>query len=316
MSAATTAPTEHATPSDRARRLVTGAVDGHVHIGPDVIGRRIDDLDLAGRFADLGMDGFVLKSHYVSTAERAAVVTKATSITCLGAIVLNAAVGGLNALAVEIAGREGARVVWLPTFDAENQRAHRKPLPPGATPPLWQQLQDDLAARGLGSPPVPVLDDAGRPLDALLAVLETVAAHDMVLATGHLGREEVPIVVDAALEHGVRHVVITHPEFPAQDIPADEQTDLARRGAVLEHCFTQPHTGKVPWEVVLDNIRAVGPEHCVVSSDLGQPANPPVEDGMALFADRLLEHGFSDAEVRGLCVDRPRVLAGLPGLTT
>ena len=64
-----------ARPSDRARALVQGAYDLHVHVAPDVPRRRIDDRTLVERFAELGLAGFALKSHYTSTAERAQVVS-------------------------------------------------------------------------------------------------------------------------------------------------------------------------------------------------------------------------------------------------
>ena len=68
------------------------------------------------------MDGFILKSHYTSTAERASVVRAAVpGIDALGAIVLNRAVGGMNALAVEVAAREGVRTVWMPTVDSRQR---------------------------------------------------------------------------------------------------------------------------------------------------------------------------------------------------
>src|SRR5581483_2162250 len=93
-------------PSDRARELLRGAYDTHMHISPDVVERKIDDITLARKFAELGMAGFVLKSHYGSTAERAAVVRAAVpGVKVLGAIALNRAVGGINPLAVEIAAR-------------------------------------------------------------------------------------------------------------------------------------------------------------------------------------------------------------------
>ena len=38
------------TPSVRARELVRSAYDLHVHVGPDVMTRRIDDVALAERF--------------------------------------------------------------------------------------------------------------------------------------------------------------------------------------------------------------------------------------------------------------------------
>src|SRR6516162_5745479 len=90
-------------PSQRARELLRGAYDTHMHVAPDVVERIIDDVSLARRFQELKMDGFVLKSHYGSTAERAKVVQSAVpGIDVLGAISLNRAVGGMNPLAVEI----------------------------------------------------------------------------------------------------------------------------------------------------------------------------------------------------------------------
>jgi Family of unknown function (DUF6282) len=59
-------------PSVRARELLRGAYDTHVHVAPDVVQRKIDDVSLARELEQLGMDGVVLKSHYGSTAERAA----------------------------------------------------------------------------------------------------------------------------------------------------------------------------------------------------------------------------------------------------
>jgi hypothetical protein len=291
-------------PSPRARELVRGAYDLHVHVEPDLAKRRIDDLGLAHRFAELGLAGFVLKSHYAPTAERAAVVRAAVpGVDARGAITLNAGVGGLNAQAVEIAAREGARIVWLPTVDSENEASEEGPKP--AKPPAWRKIQDELAEAGVGAPPVKLEDDA------LAKIYSVVARHDLVLATGHLGRAEIHAVVDAALAAGVAHVVVTHPDYPTQGVPIDEQRELAERGAVLERCFAPIHSGKVSWEQTFDAIRATGPEHNVLSTDLGQVQNPPVEDGLALMADRLLEAGFSEDDVRTMAVTNTRLLAGV-----
>ena len=111
---------------------------------------RIDDLQLARRCLEVGLAGFVLKSHYAPTAERAAVVRAAVpGVHALGAIALNAGVGGLNAQAVEIAARGGARIVWLPTVDSENEASEDGPKP--AKQPVWRKIQDEfVAARGGG----------------------------------------------------------------------------------------------------------------------------------------------------------------------
>jgi hypothetical protein len=298
------------TPSQRARRLLRGAYDTHMHISPDVVPRIVDDVTLARRFAQLGMAGFVLKSHYTSTAERAAVVRTAVGgVRVLGAIVLNRAVGGMNPLAVEVAGREGARTVWMPTVDAVNEAGERD-APAGAKVPVWVRLQLELREQGIEIEPVPVVDEQGAVLPETRAVLQRVAAQGMLLATGHLGRDEIFAVVDAAREEGVSDVVITHPEFPSQDLSLDDQAQLAARGALLERCLTTPHTGKIPWERWIENIRAGGVENSVLSTDLGQTFNPPVEDGMGIMVDRLLDAGFSEDEVHVMAVENTRRVAG------
>ena len=298
-------------PSDRARELLRGAYDTHMHISPDVVERIVDDLTLARRFQELGMAGFVLKSHYGSTAERAAVVrTAVPGINVLGAIALNRAVGGINPLAVEIAAREGARTVWLPTVDSVNE-SHERDAPPGAKVPVWVKLQLELREQGIEIPPVPVVNESnGTVLPEVREVLDMIARHGMVLATGHLSRDEIFAVVEAALESGVETIVVTHPEFPSQDLSTEDQIALAGQGALLERCFTTPHTGKVTWERWIENIRAAGPESSVLSTDLGQVFNPPVEDGMALMVDRLLDAGFGEEELYVMAVVNTRLVAG------
>lgn len=297
-------------PSDRARELVRGAFDTHVHIAPDVVERRIDDLSLAQRFDELGLSGFVLKSHYGSTAERASVVRAAVpGVDVLGAISMNRGVGGMNTLAVEVAAREGARTVWMPTVDALNEAGERE-APPGTSIPVWAKLQRELRAQGIELEPVPVVGADGEVLPETREVLAIVARHEMVLATGHLDRDEIFAVVDAALEEGVNEIVITHPEFPSQNLSVDDQRALADRGALLERCFTTPHTGKVSWERWTENIRLAGSRNSVLSSDLGQVSNPPVEDGLPLMVDELLAAGFEEEEVHVMAVVNTRRVAG------
>jgi Family of unknown function (DUF6282) len=299
-----------AQPSPRARELLRGAYDTHMHVAPDVVPREIDDLSLARRFVELGMDGFVLKSHYTSTAERAAVVSAAVGrVRVLGALTLNRAVGGVNPLAVEVAAREGARTVWMPTVDSVNE-SHEREAPPGAKVPVWVKLQLELREQGIEIEPVPVVDEAGELLPETHEVLSVIARHGLVLATGHLGRDGIFAVVQGAREHAVELIVITHPEFPSQDLSVDDQRALAADGALLERCFTTPHTGKIRWERWIENIRATGPEHTVLSTDLGQTFNPPVVDGMALMVDRLLAAGFEEQEVHTMAVVNSRRVAG------
>jgi Family of unknown function (DUF6282) len=298
-------------PSARARELVRGGYDLHVHIGPDVPKRVIDDLDLARRCLEVGLAGFGLKSHYTSTAERAQVVSKAVpGVRVVGTLTLNRAVGGLNPVAVEIAAREGARIVWMPTFDSAAETAGRVEPQPGRHVPIWATLQHELRAQGIGVEPVEVTDAAGGVLPETRLVLESVARHRLVLATGHLGRDDVFAVVDAAFEAGVEMVVVTHPEFPSQNFSIDEQKRLVDRGCVIERCLSTPLSQKTTWEHVYEGIRAVGIENNFFSSDFGNPDYPSVEEGLAMWAEKLIEGGFDDEEIREMIVEGSKRVAG------
>ena len=286
-----------------AWEVIRGAIDLHVHAGPDVMERRLDDVDLARDFLDHGLTGFVLKSHYLPTAERARNIERAVpGSRVVGAITLNHAVGGVNPAALEVSARSGARVVWMPTVDAANEWSARKP---GAPPPAWGAVQDQLMARPGYPPPIALVDADGRVGDAVSQCLEIVAAHGMVLATGHVGRREIFALVRRAAELGVERIVVTHAEFPSVDLTTEEQVELAGLGAYVEHCYTTPYTGKTTWEAVFANLRATGPERAVISTDLGQPANPPAAEGLADFAERLLRAGFSAEAVRRMAVVNP-----------
>lgn len=305
----------HGTPSERARSLVRGAVDYHVHLAPDFVARRITDVELARRCQETGQAGFGLKSHYTPTTERAQVVAAAVpGVVVLGTITLNRSVGGLNPLAVEVAARQGARIVWFPTVSAVNEQnevlragAHEKV-------PVWVAFELSLREAGLACEPVPVVDERGALLPEAYEVLDVVARNDLVLCTGHLGRDEVFRLVDAAAERGIREIVVTHPEFPSQSISPDDQVELAAMGAVMERTFTTPFTGKVAWERVFEATRAVGPERTVWATDLGQKANPPVEDGLALMADAFLADGFTHEEIRTMAVANTRRIASVEPL--
>jgi hypothetical protein len=288
--------------SDEAWAALRDAYDVHVHVAPDIIERRVDDIDLAREFLSRGLKGFVLKSHYIPTAERAKVVSKAVpGISAYGSIALNHSVGGLNPVAVEIAGRCGCKIVWMPTVDAANETAGRVDGK-NEKLPFWAKIQRELSAIGIAPPPLSVLDERGEVSEQVRTCIDLIAKHDMVLATGHLGRKEIFKLVTAARQMGVRKVVVTHPEFPSQNLTADEQSELAEAGAYIEHCFTTMYTGKATWDSVFQSIRKAGVEKTFLSTDLGQIVNPGVSEGFAMFAQQLLDANFKVNEIRRMAV--------------
>ncbi len=135
---------------DTTHALLQGAFDTHLHSAPDVLPRKFDDLQLAARMRQVGMAGGVLKSHYTGTAERAMLVRQAyPDVQLFGMLVLNNSVGGLNPIAVDIAGRLGARVISLPTLNAANELENVAGQRDESKLPYWMGIARDMQARGI-----------------------------------------------------------------------------------------------------------------------------------------------------------------------
>ena len=291
--------------------LLEGAFDSHIHSAPDVLPRKFNDLELAQRFKARRMAGFVLKSHYICTADRATLVNAIVpEIQAFGAIALNNSVGGLNPLALDIAGRLGARVVWLPSVDNANELENIAGQKDESKLPYWMSIAREMRALGIAGSFLNVTED-GQVTHATRQCLEIIAKHDMVLATSHIRPSEVLPVVKAAQEVGVKRIVITHPEFPTTCLTLEQQQDLQKYDVFFERCFTTWYTGKIGFDQVVENIRTIGPSTTILSTDLGQTFNPHVDEGLGIFVQKLLDADFSETEINQMAARNPtQVLEG------
>ena len=291
--------------------LLDGAFDTHIHSAPDVLPRKFNDLELAQRFKARHMAGFVLKSHYICTADRATLVNAVVpEVQAFGAIALNNSVGGLNPLALDIAGRLGNKVVFLPSVDNANELENVQGQRDESKLPYWMSIAREMRALGIAGSWLNVTED-GKVTEATRQCLEIIAKHDMVLATSHIRPSEVTPVVRAAREAGVQRIVITHPEFPTTLLSIDHQQQLAREGVYFERCFTTPNTGKISWDQVYANIREVGPDSTILATDLGQVTAPYPDEGLGIFAGNLLDNGFSESDLRKMVRDNAAQLLGV-----
>jgi hypothetical protein len=278
-----------------------GAIDLHCHTGPDTVGRSLGDLQLVRLAREAGMRAIVLKNHFTMTADRAQLVMgEVGGIEVFGGIVLNRAVGGINPEAVErmvqMGGRRG-RIVWLPTIDAENQ----------------VRFTNDRR------PFVAVVRD-GKPVPELGAVLALIARHDLVLATGHLSADESLIIAAAARQAGVQRLLVTHCLAEASLATPAKLRQLAGLGAMLECTWLTHSPGQggainvgrpVPVAEGAGLMRAIGAEHFIISSDLGQQNNPHHPAGMRNFMAALLDAGITPLEIDLMVRQNPARLLGL-----
>jgi uncharacterized protein DUF6282 len=262
---------------------LSGFVDLHVHAGPDVRPRLLDDLEVARQAAEAGMAGVLLKSHVTLTADRAAIAQKVVvGIRVVGALALNREVGGLNPAAVEVALKLGAVEVWLPTFSARGKAAQ-----PGG---------------------IAVLDESGALLPVVREILALVRDGGAILGTGHLTLREISLVVREARGMGLRKLLVTHPENEKiVGMPVEMQRDLAEEGAMFERCYvsTLEPGSRTTVADIAGQIKAVGPRSTVISTDLGQASNPAPVEGLRAYAGSLLAAGLTPDELRLVAAENP-----------
>ena len=282
-----------------------GIIDTHVHTAPDVVPRSMTDVELAKAATDAGYRGVVLKSHHESTAGRAAVANEIIGGAAMfGGLALNVhATGGLNPYAVETAARLGAKVVWMPTFTAANQVSK---LSDTHGAPLIRALGE--VGRGID-----ILDEAGRPTEDTLRVVDAIAAHDLTLGTGHLSATEIVTLVPEALRRGVSRVIVNHPELNSIGLSIGDQITLARlEGIWFERVFTMtlPHIGYSP-TLLAQAIRAVGCDTTIMATDLGQIGNPDPMEGMRAYITTMSAEGFGRDEIERMVCQAPAAALGL-----
>jgi hypothetical protein len=271
-------------------QTLAGAIDMHAHSDPDGTPRSIDAIDLARLAKSRGMRAIVLKNHYEPTASLAYLVRKEVpGIEVFGGISLDLTVGGVNPAAVEwmtkVKGGYG-RVVWMPTFDSEHQ----------------------VTSSGQQRPFARVAKD-GQLVPEVLQVISIAAKNNLVLETGHSSPAEALLIIREARRQGVQNILVTHAMSPLVGMSIQEMQEAAKLGAYLEFVWVKP--GSDAAKAYIKAIKQVGPEHCVLSSDLGQAANPLHPDGLLALYQYLHSEGFSVDEIDRMSKINPAMLLGL-----
>lgn len=270
-----------------------GVVDLHVHFAPDVVARSVDAVELARIAHARGMRAIVLKNHYEATVTPAYLARKQNpGIEVFGSITLNRSVGGVNPAAVErmiqVEGNLG-KVVWMPTNDAENQVRHGK----------------------ADRPFVPISRN-GQLLPEVKQVLDLIAKNSLVLGTGHSSAEEDLLLIREAKSRGVRWIMATHPMTAPVGMSLEQMKEAALLGAFIEFPANTVigNGATLSAQKVVEAIRAIGPEHCILSSDLGQAGNPLPPDGLAQFFEVLQKSGLSVSDIDKMAKENPARILG------
>jgi hypothetical protein len=271
-----------------------GTIDVHVHSYPDDRPRSIHAIDVAKLAQTRGMRAIVLKNHWESTAGMAYLVRQVVpGIEVFGGIALNRTIGGINPAAVDhmarVTGGFG-RIVWMPTFDAENQVRVSKEDRPFVS-----------------------VSKNGELLPAVKTVIGLIAKHNLVLATGHSAPAEGLMLVREAKQQGVRQMIVTHAIQTPVLMNVAQMKEAVSMGAFIEFVGGNPEGqgAAARLDGIADAIRQVGPASSILSSDLGQQGNPLPPDGFGAFIEALRKRGFSDRDLDVMSKQNPATLLGL-----
>ena len=284
-------------------RLLEGAIDLHIHSAPDVYPRILNDIELGRQAKEMGMRAIVVKNHFVTTADRAQIATDEAGFPVYGGVALNHSVGGINHHAVDITLKLGGKIVWLPTLHARafiSKKDHVKNLA--------GQLGDDLEGLYL-------LDDEGQLKPEIYPVLDLIGKADAILATGHVSIPEAQAVVREAAKRSVKKIVVTHPLASFVAYTLDDMKEMLDLGATwLEHVYNDT-TRQVGHPIQVaelgDTIKAIGAEHCIMSTDAGQWLNPVPAQQMGIYIKDMLNLGLNEPEIRRMVSDNPACALGI-----
>jgi hypothetical protein len=285
---------------------LAGIIDLHAHVAPETtllnFRRSLDAIEAAQIARIYGMRGLVFKEHHTETASWAYLVSQIVpGIEVFGGIVLNRAVGGINPVAVEAMAltRGGrGRVVYMPTTDAEG----RNPGRPNAVP----------------------VSRNGKLLPEVLQVLQIMGKHNLGLSSGHVSPEETLMLIRAAKAAGVNNIYVQHPNHGGIVMSMAQMKEMAGMGALIEIVLSgegltaggakvvnaeNPVTDYGPQKIA--DIRALGPENVVLTSDLGQPGRVTHAESFRIALAVLAKEGFSQAEIDVMTKHNPARFLGL-----
>jgi len=241
-------------------------IDTHIHPGPDIVPRLLDDIEIARQARIEGMKAIIIKNHVESTASRAWIASKVTGMNVIGGVTLNETVGGFNPSAVEASAKLGGRFVWMPTIS-----------------------RDQISLSGIED------------------ILDVIAEHDLVLATGHLNPYEILEVIDLARSAGIKRILVNHPLTSIVGASLEEQREMSKH-ALLEHCLVACFHEQLSIERIIEAIGYVGYKKCIIATDLGQEHNPSPVDGLRWFIESLIQNGLKMRHINWMCSSAPSTL--------
>lgn len=283
------------------KKLLQSAIDLHVHVGPEIIPRKFNLVELAQ--AERGkLKAVAVKSHFNPTTDFKR--PKMAECFIIDSITLNNYVGGFNAEAVIAVAKAANRpiIIWFPTISAKNfLRGQECEIPKEW---IGGKLVNNRKASQIKQ--LCVLDTQGNIKLEVKEVLKAIKDYNCILATGHISWQEcVKLVKTAQKEFGIYKIVITHPVYQRINMPLSVQKKMAQSGAFIEQCYSMYSIDKIPIPKIAQQIKALDAKNCILSSDVGQTFSQDPSEALADFMSLLQKQGISEKELKTIMIDNP-----------
>lgn len=300
---------------------LTDAIDVHAHARG---GDEEDPLHAAQEASRAGMKAILYKSispgkpwevarRLQDDVDRWAEKEGLRPVSCLAAWVIGIPLKPINFSEIKAAVEGGIAGMWMPPVTSawsisrlggrgkwfDESRRLDEPVPPQA----WEQ------ARRTG---IYVLDGHGKLLPAVRDTVRLCADHDIALSFGHLSPQEMDAMAEEVAALGYRRAFIDHPFSEVFELDVPELKRWAEAGVRFALTWDElsPLLGVDPQDMVTA-IRAVGPEHFMLSSDAGIPLLPPTVEAYRLLAATLRAYGMTEPEMRQLMTASAEAIVSL-----
>lgn len=283
------------------KKLLQNTIDLHVHVGSEIIPRKFTLPELF-KTEKGKLKTVAVKNHFYPTATLSR--PKSADGFIIDSITLNNYVGGFNADAVIATAQLVRRpiIVWFPTLSAKNfLKNQKKEIPEEWIGKKFENNRDSILIKKLC-----VLDKNGDIKQEAKEVLRAIKDYNCVLATGHISwQESIKLVEVAQREFGIKKIIITHPVYQRIDMPLRIQKKLAQSGVFIEQCYSMYSIDKISITKIARQIRAIGADRCIMSSDVGQKFSLDPNKALQNFAKLLLTKGITEREIKLMLVKNP-----------
>jgi hypothetical protein len=271
-----------------------GMYDLHIHPAPSIRHRRFNAIQALELAHKEKMAGLLFVDHTYNTQMVADTVNGMGLFPkAFGAIILNEAVGGLNLSVLEVALDLHTKQIEMPTYSS---KAHHDAYG-----------EDEKFPYKVRVKPTYILNGKGHLINAVEEILEVMKDKGSFLGTGgHLSIPEVDALVDRAKALGIT-VLVNSVSTDRLRIPLDAQKKWVGDHIFLEHT-SMAITEATPAGTVVEQIRGVGAEYCILATDAGGMQLPDNVTAMKNFVERLLESGITEKEIDRMTRENPKIL--------